>query len=57
MDKFKTGLSPAQISAVIAIFMVTAIGAFLAAVAMRRWNSFIVHRRAVRRALAQIAAS
>lgn len=57
MDKFKTGLSPTQISAVIAIFMVTSIGAFLAAVAMRRWNSFIVHRRAVRRALAQIAAS
>lgn len=54
MDKFKTGLSPAQVSAVLAIFMVTSIGAFLAAVAMRRWNRFIAHRHAVRAALEAI---
>lgn len=57
MNTLKFGLSPAQITAVVGIFMVTSIGAFLAAMALRRWNSFIVHRRAVRRALAQIAAS
>ena len=45
MTRYLAGLSPAQCAAVVAVFVVTAIGAILLVLAFRWWN-----RRAIQRA-------